>query len=66
VESRLGIEAGTLAFLDGEYLHGVFGIVGGGDRKDVSSLVRMLIVPSLTVVSRKSSLMITRPPSRQG
>jgi len=47
-EFGLGVEV----FLDGECLHGVFDIVGGGDGKGLSSL---LIVSSLTWVSRRSS-----------
>jgi hypothetical protein len=49
-ESRLGIE-GTLTFLEGECLHKVFGIVGSGDGKGVSSLIGILIVSSINKLS---------------
>jgi hypothetical protein len=43
---RVGIERVTRVSLDDECLHGVFDMEGGGDRKDVSSLVRILITLS--------------------
>lgn len=43
-ESGVEIERRTRVFLDGEYLYGVFGIIGGGDKKDVLSLVGILII----------------------
>jgi hypothetical protein len=40
----VGIKRKTRVFLDGECLYKVFGIVGGGDRKDMLSLIRILIL----------------------
>ena len=47
------IESWSPVFLEDEHLHEIFGIMSGAGGGDVASLVGILIISSLTMVSRR-------------